>query len=473
MPAWGIAPGTFRGLTERLGYLADLGVTTVELLPVFYFDECGNPRLHPDSGARLLNYWGYQPLSFFALKGAYASNLDPQKAADEFRDFVAAAHQLRIEVILDVVFNHTGEIDSKARLPGWLKLAPETFYQTNEVGLVNATGCGNTLNINDPFTCDLAIKALRHWVERYHVDGFRYDLAGAFYREGDGHPALHSTFVNRLFSDSVLGKRKHIFEPWDAVGNNVSDSLPAEARQWTDDLRDSLRRFANGHEANSGEVAALFCQARERCINFITAHDGFTLRDCLSYTEKRNQANGEDNTDGVDFNHSCNHGVEGDPAPPSVEELRLRQARNLLSLLLLAPGTPMILSGDECFHSQGGNNNGYCLDNPTGWFNWDDPRRYAALLQFTRQMIQLRSVLQRPEALRWVAEESESGVLRLHNSQGLQLIANFSDAPVARRIKPESHWLLSTAAAEGEEFTRRLVEDNPVPARAVELCQGR
>lgn len=466
------APGTFRGMRERLGYLADLGITTLELLPVFYFDECSNPRRNPETGAPLLNYWGYQPLSFFALKGSYASSLEPQEAANEFRELIKDAHQHRIEVILDVVFNHTGEIDSRTGLPGWLQLAPGTFYQMNGTGLVNATGCGNTININDPFTSELAIRALRHWVEHFHVDGFRYDLGGAFYRGADGHPIQSSDFVKRIFADPVLGNRKHIFEPWDAVGNNISANLPTEARRWSDDLRDSLRRLVNGHEASSGATAALFCQSRHNSINFITAHDGLTLRDCLSYVEKRNHANGESNCDGVDFNHSCNYGVEGDPAPPSVEHLRMRQARNMIALLLLAPGTPMILSGDECFGTQLGNNNGYCLDNPAGWFDWEDLNRHAALLQFTRQMIRLRQVLQRPEPLQWVAEQGEQGVLRLHNAHGLQLIANLSEHPVPRRLKCDAYWIFSTAAPEGQEFSKRIVTEEPVPARSVEICQG-
>lgn len=465
------APGTFRALREKLRYIADLGITTLELLPIFHFEECDNPRYNPDTGEPLLNYWGYQPLSFFALKGSYASSLDPQTAADEFRALVREAHQLNLEVILDVVFNHTGETDSVDRLPGWLYLSPETFYQCNEAGLVNATGCGNTLNVNNPFVCELALSSLRHWVEHFHVDGFRYDLGGAFYRDERGHPLFRSEFVDRIFSDSVLQHRKHIFEPWDASGHNVSEHLPSEAKRWDDDLRDALRRFVNSHEQNCGQLAYLLTQPRNDCINFLTAHDGFTLRDCLSFAEKRNWANGEGNCDGVDFNHSSNWGHDGDPAPGDVEKMRLRQAKNLLALLLLAPGTPMILSGDECFNTQFGNNNAYCVDSPVSWFDWENPLRYGALLQFTRQMIRLRGVLQEETSLAWEAASSEDRVLRLRTSHGLHVTANLGDHPVPRHLGEDTYSVLSTAAADGEEFVRSLVRPDSVPAYCVEICQ--
>ena len=398
-PNSGVAPGkrgTFAGLIEKIPYLVDLGVSAVELLPVFAFDE-------QDAPAGLPNDWGYQPVSFFAPHQAYSSRPDPLDALDEFRDMVKALHRAGIEVILDVVFNHTAEGNADGPTICFRGLANSTYYILDEdnAGYADYSGCGNTLNANDPVVRRLIVDSLRHWVSHMHVDGFRFDLASILARDPAGRPMASPPVLWDIESDPVLANVKLIAEAWDAaglyqVGSFVGDSW----KEWNGRFRDDVRSFLKGDGETVRSLASRLVgspdlyehkqREPEQSINFVTCHDGFTLNDLLSYNQKRNEANGENNRDGTDDNRSWNCGVEGPSDDPEIERLRMRQAKNFITLLLIAVGTPMLLMGDEVRRTQRGNNNAYCQDGELSWFDWSLVERHADLRRFTRMLIGLR-----------------------------------------------------------------------------------
>ena len=380
--------GTFAGLIEKIPYLRDLGITAVELLPVFQFDA-------QDCPPGLVNYWGYSPVSFFAPHQAYSSRQDPLGPIDEFRDMVKALHRAGIEVILDVVFNHTAEGDHDGPTLSFRGLDNVTYYilEHDRSRYANYTGTGNTLNANQPIVRRMIVDSLRYWVETMHVDGFRFDLASVLSRGPSGDPMPSPPVLWDIESDPVLAGTKLIAEAWDAaglyqVGTFVGDSW----QEWNGRFRDDVRSFFRGepgtvtHMADrltgSPEIYAHKEREAEQSVNFVTCHDGFTLNDLVSYDGKHNEANGEDNRDGADDNRSWNCGVEGPTDDPMVETLRNRQVKNFLTVTLLSIGMPMILMGDEVRRTQRGNNNAYCQDNETSWFDWTLVAKHADVHRF-------------------------------------------------------------------------------------------
>ncbi len=398
-PSSGVAPdlrGTYAGLIEKIPYLQDLGVSAVELLPVFAFDA-------QDAPPGRVNDWGYQPLSFFAPHPGYSSRRDPLGALDEFRDMVKALHRAGIEVILDVVYNHTCEGGAGGPTICFRGLANDTYYilGTDRATYADYTGCGNTLNANETVVRRMIVDSLRYWVSEMHVDGFRFDLASALSRDETGCPMTSPPILWDIESDPVLANVKLIAEAWDAaglyeVGCFVGDSW----KEWNGCFRDDVRAFLRG---DNGTVRALASRLMgspdlyawqerepEQSVNFVTCHDGFTLNDLVSYNVKHNEANGENNRDGADDNRSWNCGVEGPSNDPEVERLRNRQIKNFLALTLLAVGTPMLMMGDEVRRTQRGNNNAYCRDGEIGWFDWTGVERHADIHRFAKQLIAFR-----------------------------------------------------------------------------------
>ncbi|WP_309485284.1 alpha-amylase family glycosyl hydrolase [Streptomyces sp. WELS2] len=388
-------PGTFAGLAEKIPHLLDLGVNCVELLPVFEFDESDNARSSEDR--RLFNYWGYNTFGYFAPKAGYAASDD---AASELKDTVRRLHAAGIEVVLDVVFNHTAEGDERGRTlsfrgldnPGFYLLAPDGGY-------LNFSGTGNTFNANSPVGRAFVLDCLRHWVTEFHIDGFRFDLASALVRGQDGTPLADPPLLEAIAADPVLRDTKLIAEAWDAGGLYQVGSFPHYGRwsEWNGRFRDSARRFLQGDQEAARDLGArvlgsldLYGRRGPRAsVNFITCHDGFTLHDLYAYNDKHNHANGEDNLDGERTNHSWNCGTEGPTDDPEVLRLRSRQVRNALVLLLAGRGVPMLTAGDEFGRSQQGNNNAYCHDE-LSWVDWDLAADNAGLLNFTRALTAFR-----------------------------------------------------------------------------------
>ena len=398
-PNSGVAParrGTYAGVIDKISYLKDLGVSAVELLPIFAFDE-------EDCPPGLSNYWGYQPLSFFAPHPGYSSRHDPLAVLDEFRDMVKALHRAGIEVLLDVVYNHTTEGNEHGPTICFRGLANPNYYMLREDKgrYADYTGCGNTLNTNEPIVRRLIVDSLRYWVTEMHVDGFRFDLASILSRDQQGRPMASPPILWDIESDPILANVKLIAEAWDAaglyqVGQFVGDSW----KEWNGRFRDDIRSFLKSDDRLARAVAYRLTgspdiydreeREAEQSINFVTCHDGFTLNDLVSYDRKHNEANGEGNRDGSDSNLSWNCGAEGDTSDPEVERLRKRQIKNLLTLTLLAIGTPMLLMGDEVRRSQRGNNNAFCQDSEISWFDWSLVERNADIYRFTKALIALR-----------------------------------------------------------------------------------
>ena len=397
-PSSGVAPekrGTYAGLIDKIPYLEHLGVTAVELLPVFQFDP------HESHGG-LANYWGYSPVSFFAPHLGYSSCKDPWGAVCEFRDMVKALHRAGIEVILDVVYNHTAEGGRGGPTFCFRGLGDSTYYLLDGDGdYRNYSGTGNTLNTNHSVARRLIVDSLRYWVEEMHVDGFRFDLASILSRDVEGRPMEHPPILWTIESEPILAGTKLIAEAWDAAGlYQVGSFVGDRFLEWNGRFRDDVRSFVKGDAGAVPRLAHRFFgspdvyvhEQREahQSVNFVTCHDGFTLNDLVSYNRKHNRANGEDNRDGTDHNLSWNCGVEGPSDDPQVEALRRRQIKNFLTFNLLALGTPMLLMGDEVRRTQRGNNNAYCQDNEISWLDWTLLERHRGLHRFVRRLIRLR-----------------------------------------------------------------------------------
>jgi glycogen operon protein len=398
-PSSGVASeraGTFAGLIEKIPYLQELGITAVELLPVFQFD----PLDAPDG---MTNYWGYSPVSVFAPHRGYSSRTDPLGPLDEFRDLVKALHRAGIEVILDVVYNHTAEGDHRGPSFCFRGLANEAYYllETDRSRYANFSGTGNTLNTNNPIVRRLIRHSLRYWVKHMHVDGFRFDLASVLARDEDGRPTPLSPVLWDIETDPHLAGTKLIAEAWDAAGlYQVGSFIGDSWQEWNGRFRDDLRRFLKSDAGQVPKTALRLLgspdiyghqdREAEQSVNFITCHDGFSLADLVAYNAKHNEANGENNLDGSDDNASWNCGVEGPSSDPQILELRQRQIRNFLALLLLAVGTPMLAMGDEVCRSQQGNNNPYCQDNSLNWFDWTLLDRHPEMLRFVKELISHR-----------------------------------------------------------------------------------
>ena len=396
------APGTFKGVIEKIPYLKQLGVTAVELLPVTEWDETDNKFYHPETKDLLLNYWGYNPLSFFCLKSGFASA--PAAAADEFKLMVRSLHQAGMEVILDMVFNHSGETDLEGTTTCFRGIDNSVYYLVDEKDgrYYNFSGCGNTFNCNHPVVRKLIIDSLHYWVTEMHVDGFRFDLAAIFSRDTDGEVMNRPPLVDLIAQDPLLRDTKIIAEAWDAAGLYQVGTFSGCRRwqEWNGRFRDDVRMFMHGEMGSVKELATRLAGSSDlyqkgsqgplNSINFITSHDGFTLYDLVSYNEKANHANGEDNRDGENHNLSWNSGHEGDPCSPQVKALRFRRMRTFAALLLLSQGVPMITAGDEFGRTQGGNNNSWCQDNETGWVDWRLAKTNKGLLRFFSKCIALR-----------------------------------------------------------------------------------
>ncbi|MCO6439916.1 MAG: glycogen debranching protein GlgX [Nitrococcus mobilis] len=396
-------PGTFSGLIEKIPYFKELGVTAVELMPVQEFFEHELVRDNPLSGERVCNYWGYSTVAFFAPKESYSSRRQPGCQFTEFKAMVRALHRAGIEIILDIVFNHTAEGNEIGPTLNFRGLDNCIYYllEENRRFYKNYSGTGNTLNCNHPVVRDYILDCLRHWVIEMHVDGFRFDLASVLGRDGNGNLLANPPLLERIAEDPVLRDVKLIAEAWDAGGAYQLGSFPGQRwSEWNGRFRDDVRRFWRGDSGLIGVLASRIAGSADiyqyggkqpiNSINFITSHDGFTLNDLVSYRDKHNEANGENNADGASDNFSSNYGVEGETDEPMVEAVRLRQIKNFLATLLIARGVPMLLGGDEFRRSQGGNNNAYCQDNATSWYNWQLLQQHREIFRFTREMIALR-----------------------------------------------------------------------------------
>ncbi|HZY91128.1 MAG TPA: glycogen debranching protein GlgX, partial [Gemmataceae bacterium] len=397
------APGTFAGLAEKIPYLKSLGVTAVELLPIHEFDECDCPFTDPTTGKRLRNFWGYNSIAFGAPKAAYAASGAEHGQVNEFREMVRAFHAAGLEVLLDVVFNHTGEGNERGRTYSFRGLDNQLYYMLGPDGrYLNFSGCGNTVNCNHPVVRSLLMGCLRFWVADMHVDGLRFDLASVMGRDYRGNVLVEPPVVEMIAEEGVLSDTKLIAEPWDAGGLYQVGQFPYGRRwsEWNGLYRDQVRRFWRGDPGLAGALASRLCGSADlyeasgrrpvHSINFVTCHDGFTLSDLVSYNAKHNEANGEGNKDGADDNWSWNCGAEGPTADPKVLGLRRRQARNLLATLFLSQGVPMLLAGDEFLRTQGGNNNAWCQDNAVSWVDWSLADRNADFLRFVRELVALR-----------------------------------------------------------------------------------
>jgi len=404
-------PGTYRGVIEKIPYLQELGVTAVELMPVHEFP------IHDCLGQKLdrPNYWGYDPLIFFAPHRGYMVGDEPGEQVRQFKEMVLELHRAGIEVILDVVFNHTAEGNHEGPVLSLKGLENRVYYMLENGGrhYRNYTGCGNTLNGNHPVVRELIFHCLRHWVHNYHIDGFRFDLASILSRDREGNIMPNPPVVEAISEDPLLADTKIIAEAWDAAGAyQVGSFHTLRWAEWNGRYRDDARRFWRGDAHMIGPLATRLAGSSDlyqpggrqpyHSINFITSHDGFTLNDLVSYNQKHNEANGEHNRDGDNNNHSYNHGVEGPTRRKSIETVRHRQIKNMLACLLLSQGVPMILSGDECRRTQRGNNNAYCQDNALSWFNWRLAEKHHDLRRFVSALVAFRKAeptVRQPEFL--------------------------------------------------------------------------
>ena len=405
-PSSGVAhPGTFQGLIEKIPYLKELGVTTVELLPVFQFDQRCGLFTNPETLEHLRDYWGYNPLGFFAPhRGYYIEDWGEMRYLTGFRDLVKALHAEGLEVFLDVVFNHTAEGGDGGPTISYRGIENPAYYHLDPddpAHYADYSGCGNTLNCNHPIVRRLILDSLRYWAEVMHVDGFRFDLASILSRDEQGRPLEAPPLTWEIECDPLLQNTSLIAEAWDAAGLYQVGAFPGERwSEWNGHFRDDVRRFVRGDLGLSGLVATRMMgspdlyehHGREpyQCVNFVTCHDGFTMNDLVTFTEKRNLANGEQNRDGCDDNLSDNCGVEGPTDDPEITALRRRQARNMMAILFLSQGTPMILAGDEFLRTQGGNNNAWCQDNATSWVDWALLEENADMFRFVRGLIAFR-----------------------------------------------------------------------------------
>jgi glycogen operon protein len=388
--------GTYAGLIEKIPYLQDLNVTAVELLPVFQFDP-------QDCRPGHVNYWGYAPVSFFAPHQAYSSRQERLGPVDEFRDMVKALHRAGIEVILDVVFNHTAEGDQRGPTFSFRGLDNNTYYtlEQDRSRYANYSGTGNTLNANNSIVRRMILDSLRYWVEEMHVDGFRFDLASILARDSGGQLMSNPPVLWDIDSEPALADTKIIAEAWDAAGlYQVGSFIGDSWKEWNGRFRDDVRNFVRGERGSVGRVADRFLgspeiyghkeREAEQSVNFVTCHDGFTLNDLVSYNRKHNEENGENNTDGANDNRSWNCGVEGPTNDPAIEKLRNRQVKNFLTITMLSLGVPMFVMGDEVRRTQNGNNNAYSQDNETSWFDWTLLEQHADVHRFVKLLIERR-----------------------------------------------------------------------------------
>lgn len=401
--------GTYKGFAQKIDYLKNLGITSVEFMPLFEFDENENGNVNPKTGEKLVNYWGYSTIGFFAPKTSYSSDKTPGGSVKEFKQLVKELHKAGIEVILDVVYNHTAEGNEHGYAFEFRGLQNDVYYSlppNDKNYYMNFSGCGNSVNCNHPVVAQMIIDSLRYWVVNMHVDGFRFDLASILTRAASGNviPQDWPSITASINSDPVLAKTKIIAEPWDCAGLYQLGGFPAGENnrwsEWNDRFRNDIRRFNRGDE-NVATAAATRIAGSSDCynhsgrkttasINFITAHDGFTLNDLVSYNYKHNDENGEQNRDGCDDNISYNHGFEGECTNPKIENIRKKTIKNFFVHLFTSQGVPMMLGGDEMRRTQNGNNNAYCQDNEISWFDWSLAKKNEGMIRFASKLIELR-----------------------------------------------------------------------------------
>jgi isoamylase len=394
-------PGTFAAIREKIPYLKELGINCIELMPIYEFDEWENSRTSPVNGKTLYNYWGYSTVGFFAPKAGYAATGRFGMQVDELKALVQELHTHGIEIFLDVVFNHTAEGNEQGPTISFRGLDNQTYYMLTPEGYYfNFSGTGNTLNCNNPIVRNMVLDCLRYWASEYHIDGFRFDLAAILGRDTDGTPLANPPLLEALAYDPILAKCKLIAEAWDAGGLYQVGTFPAYGRwaEWNGKYRDTVRRWLKGDEGLVEDLATRIAGSPDlyptrgpnASINFITAHDGFTLADLVAYNEKHNEANGENNNDGNNDNDSWNCGVEGPTDDLGINALRRRQIKNAIAMLMVSQGVPMLLMGDEVARTQHGNNNTYCHDDELNWFDWAQVTENADLVRFTKRCIALR-----------------------------------------------------------------------------------
>jgi glycogen operon protein len=396
-------PGTYSGVIEKIPFFKDLGVTSLEFLPVQEFNEHEIPRINPRTGKKLTNYWGYSTVSFFAPKGSYASDKTPGAQVREFKEMVRELHKAGIEVILDIVFNHTAEGSELGPTISFRGLDNSIYYILNENKRFyqNYSGCGNTMNCNHPVVRTFIMDCLRYWVMEMHVDGFRFDLCSILGRDQHGNLLENPPTLERIAEDPVLNSTKIIAEAWDAGGAYQVGWFPGGRwAEWNDKFRDNVRKYWRGDPNETRYLATRISGSSDlylrdgrkpfHSINFITSHDGFTMNDLVSYNDKHNDDNGEENRDGSNNNLSYNYGVEGAVIDPIIISTRERQIKNFFATLLISLGTPMILGGDEFGRTQNGNNNAYCHDDEISWYDWTLPEKNKNLYRFAKEMIAFR-----------------------------------------------------------------------------------
>lgn len=485
--------GTYLGLIEKIPHLVDLGITAVELLPIHEFNECEYSRRNPSTHEQLYNYWGYSTVNFFSPMQRYASSDEPFAADHEFKTMVKALHKAGIEVILDVVFNHTAEGSILGPTLSYRGLDPNTYYIIDSQGHYrDFSGCGNTFNCNHPIAMELIIQSLRFWVTERHVDGFRFDLATIFMRDGHGDLALPSPLLNAITADPILSETKLIAEPWDAGGlyKVGSFALPGTRwAEWNGSYRDDIRSFIRGDSRAKNLFATRLCGSQDiygkgltpfASVNFVTCHDGFSLADLVSYNHKHNLANGENNRDGTNDNRSWNCGAEGPTEDLEIADIRQRQMRNFHVALMLSKGIPMLLMGDEYGHTKQGNNNAWCQDNELNWFLWDDLenipfyRFYKKLIQFRKKHLQLnKDAFLTEKDIIWHGSDGNAPkwdqdnkfvaftlVDSLHR-EDLYVAFNASDQDVSTTLPNSSkgkhwHWIVATHHNPPEDFYDEL-----------------
>ncbi|MBM3198014.1 MAG: glycogen-debranching protein [Chlamydiae bacterium] len=395
-------PGTFLGFIEKIPYLVSLGINAVELLPIFAFNECENRKINPVSPQTpLFNFWGYSTQNFFAPMPKYTVGEQWTDPITECKTLIRELHRHGIAVILDVVYNHTGEGDEQGPCYAYKKLAKESYYLVDKKGkLQNFSGTGNTMNCNHPISTQLIVDSLTFWAEEMRVDAFRFDLAAILTRDTKGNPTSSPPLLEKIKQCPALQNTPLIAEAWDAAGLYQVGSFPGKERwsEWNGWYRDTVRRFLRGVSGEAGNFAKVLCGSQDlywqhtptRSINFVTCHDGFTLHDLVTYENKHNLENGENNRDGESYNNNWNCGIEGETTDQDVLFLRLRQQKNFLVALLVSLGVPMILMGDEYNHTKNGNNNTYCHDDSRNWFLWDECKKNKEFFSFFQQMIAFR-----------------------------------------------------------------------------------
>ncbi len=394
--------GSYKGLTEKIPYLKELGVTAVELLPIQEFDANENQFLNPITGEKMKNYWGYSTMSFFAPKSRYAASGNMGEQYYEFKDMVRDFHNAGIEIILDVVFNHTAEGDHTGPTLSFRGIDNSIYYmlEPDKKRYKNYSGCGNTFNCNNSIVRDFILECLRYWVIEMHIDGFRFDLASILGRDENGNILSNPPLIERIEADPILRHTKIIAEAWDAGGAYQVGHFPGRWAEWNGHYRDDVRLFWRGEKNMSGHLATRLTGSSDlyangdrtplNSINFITSHDGFTLNDLVSYNHKHNESNGEANRDGDNNNYSNNYGIEGSDSTEYLDKIRVKQIKNMLGTLFLSQGVPMILSGDEFRRTQKGNNNAYCQDNEISWIDWALKEKNTEVFEFTKNIIKFR-----------------------------------------------------------------------------------